>query len=96
MSAFLNIASLTLGLIAWVVPLALLLRRQRATPGATLASGAACAVALLGQLGELAHRVAIHDYAAIADTIGAIVFAAAVLVIVTTALNLTAVLVRPK
>lgn len=96
MSAFLNITSLILGLIAWVIPFALLCRRQRAVPAATLASGTACAAALLLQLGEIAHRVAISDYSAIADTIGAIVFAAAVLVAVTIVLNLAAILFRAK
>ncbi|MBQ8397328.1 MAG: hypothetical protein IJX53_03895 [Clostridia bacterium] len=96
MSAFLNITSLILGLIAWVIPFALLCRRQRAAPAAALASGTACACAMLLQLSEIGHRVAINDYAAIADTIGAVVLAAAVLVAVTVALNAAAFLIRRK
>lgn len=96
MSAFLNITSLILGLIAWVIPFPLLCRRQRAAPAATLASGTACAAALLLQLGEIAHRVAIHDYPAIIDTIGAVVLAAVILVTVTAALNLALLLIRHK
>lgn len=96
MSAFLNITSLILGLIAWVIPLALFCRRHQATPAAVLASGTACAAALLLQLGEIAHRVAIHDCSAIIDTIGAVLLAAAVLVAVTAALNLASLLIRTK
>ncbi|MBR7185535.1 MAG: hypothetical protein IKD37_08005 [Clostridia bacterium] len=61
-----------------------------------MASGTACSVALLLQLGEIMYRAAIDDYSAIADTIGAIVVAGVVLVAVTAVLNLAAVLSRTK
>jgi len=95
MSTFFSITSLTLGLIAWAIPLALILRRQSGRGGIT-ASGTACSVALWLQLGEIMHRAAIDDYSAIADTIGAIVVAGVVLVAVTAVLNLAAVLIRTK
>ena len=95
MSGFLNIASIFLGLVAWAIPLALVLRRQSGR-GGIMASGTACSAALLLQLGEIAHRAAIDDYSAIADTIGAIVVAGVVLVAVTAVLNLAAVLIRTK
>ncbi len=94
MSAFFNITSLTLGLIAWAIPLALLLRDMDSHAGGVLASGTACMTALLLQLCEIGHRVAIHDYPAIIDTIGAVIFAAMVLVAVTTVLNLAVCLRR--
>lgn len=88
MSAFFNITSLALGLVAWSVPLAFLLRGLLAHAGGVLGSVGACAASLLLQLGEIAHRVSINDYSAISDTIGAILLAGTVLVVVTFALNL--------
>ena len=77
--------SLLLGLGAWGLGIAALSGRG---PGrASAGSFCLCACALLLQIAEVAHRVNLGDYSAIEDTIGAILVASVVLVVVTMVLN---------
>lgn len=74
-----NILSILLGLAAWAVPVWALLRCARPGGGKVLLSAGCCSAALLCQLLELARRVRLGDFAAVADTIRAVCIAAAVL-----------------
>ena len=85
-----NILSILLGLAAWAVPVWILLGRTLPGGGKVLISGFCCSAALLCQLLELARRVRLGDYAAIADTIRTVCIAAAVLCTVTFVLDLAA------
>ena len=94
MSMFHSLASIILGLVAWSLPIAALVGKKGKTP-LCCGSLTACALSLLLQLREVMYRSGIGDFAAIEDTIRAVNFCAAVLVIVTLALN-TAALLRNK
>ena len=89
LSAFYNMASLALGLAAWILPLLGLAQRRKARFPAcySLASFGACLVALTMQFFEIRHRVAIHDLSAVMDTIDALAGVAAILAVVTFLLN---------
>lgn len=80
----LNLLSLLLGLFAWGLGLAALVRRSR---GLSLCSCTCCALALLVQLFEIRRRVAAADWAALLDTVPALTTAASVLLAVTVFLN---------
>ena len=86
-----NILSILLGLAAWAVPVWILLGRTLPGGGKVLISGFCCSAALLCRLLEIARRVQLGDYAAIADTIGGILTDSVVLVSVTVIVNLAAV-----
>lgn len=77
MHGLLNIASLLLGLGAWALPIAAILRRR-----SPLCSGSflLCALSLLCQILYTNHLVIIRGWSAIEDTHGAVTFAAVVLV----------------
>ena len=92
----LNIGSLVLGVCAWVFAgLAIWAPKACSSHRNTLVSFSLCAAALVLQLVEINRRVLLADYAAIADTIRAVVIASVVLVAVTMILNLVA-LARAK
>lgn len=81
-----NILSLVLGIVAWSLPVMYLMRwkyRQQLCCG----SFGLCALAMYFQLREMLRLSEKGDYAAIEDTIGAVVFAASVLLITTVILN---------
>lgn len=90
-----NIASIILGLTAWVLPLVHLMVRKRRT---LLCCGSltACALSLLFQLREAARLTDKGDWSALMDTIHAVNFCAAVLVAVTLILNALALLRKEK
>ena len=73
-AGWMNLASLALGLLAWMLPL-------------VCVSFAACAAALYLQLRYHAHLSRIEDVGAFLDTAQAAAFASAVLLCVTLALN---------
>lgn len=81
----LNLLSLLLGLSAWGLGLAALVRKE--SRGLSLCSCTCCALALLGQLLEIRRRVAAADWAALMDTLPALITAASVLLLVTIILN---------
>lgn len=85
-----NILSILLGLAAWAMPVWILLGRTLPGGGKVLISGFCCSAALLCRLLEIARRVQLGDYAAIADTIRAVCIAAAVLCVMTFVLNFAA------
>lgn len=85
MHGLLNIASLLLGLGAWALPIAAILRRRRPR---CAGSFLLCALSLLCQILYTHHLVTIRDWSAIEDTHGAVTFAAVVLVGGSVLLNL--------
>ena len=86
-----NIASLVLGICAWVLALLAIMTSKAVTAHRnTVLSFSSCVLALVFQLLEIHRRVSIGDYSAIEDTIEAIVSAAVVLSVVTVVLNVVA------
>ena len=87
-----NIGSLILGLCAWLFAILAMTACDGPTSHRnSTVSFSLCAVSLVLQLLEIHRRVLLGDYAAIADTIRAILIASAALVSVTVILNLTAI-----
>lgn len=92
MTAFFNLGSIVLGLVAWVLAcFAIKSKRAVAAYRLSVCSFSICAVSLLLQFLEISHRADLWDFSAIADTIRSIVFAACVLIAVTVFLNAVAV-----
>ena len=85
-----NTASLISGIVSWACGIAAV--EKRGCPWWIFASIASCCGAMLFQLMEVRRRVALSDWSALMDTIDAVVLAAAVLLVGTVALNLTALL----
>ena len=78
-----------MGLMAWALPVAALAGRKK--PAVFCAgSFGLCCLSLLFQLLELRRRCAVGDFSAVDDTIGAVLFAAEVLLAVAAALNTAA------
>lgn len=100
MVAWLNVGSLILGLIAWIVPVIniMLSRRKKDWHWGTLASMSlsACAVAIWFQKAYTNHLVHIEDYSALLDTTQASTSVSGVLLFVTLLLNLLAYVVYRK
>jgi len=90
-AVWLNLGSFVLGLIAWILPVAALVRRRKANPVAlSLASVSACAVSLCMQLFYADHLVKIADWSALMDTSRAVAMVSALLLAVTAILNAVA------
>ncbi|KKO53455.1 hypothetical protein [Paenibacillus sp. DMB20] len=91
MISLLNLGSLVLGLIAWILPVVNLVRYEkhehRSWGILSIMSISACAISLCLQIFYNYHLVKIEDWAALLDTTGAVAFVAAVLLIVTIILN---------
>ena len=90
----LNVASLVLGICAWVV-VVIEIAKCAYSPKSTIISFTLCASSLIVELFEISRRVNIGDYAAIEDTIRAVIIASIVLVVLTIILNIVA-LVKSK
>lgn len=91
-----NIGSLILGACAWLFGgLAIRTPNAFSSHRNTLVSFGLCTVSLVFQLLEVNRRVIIGDYAAIDDTIRAVVIASVALVVITIILNVVA-LVKAK
>ena len=90
-----NILSLLLGIAAWSLPVMYLMLWKHRT-WFCCGSFGLCALALYFQLREVLKRTNLGDFAAIEDTIGAVVFAATVLLTVTLILNALALLRRER
>lgn len=84
----LNLASLLLGLAAWVLGLMGTIKKHGCR--LTLGSFGCCALALVLELYEVRRRAELSDWAALMDTMPAVTLAASVLLIVTVLLNLLA------
>jgi hypothetical protein len=94
MVGLLNIGSLLLGLIAWVLPIVSLTQnKNRKWVVFPIISISACAISLLFQLIYNYHLVKIEDWSALMDTTGAVVFAAVVLLTGTVVLNVATLIV---
>ena len=92
----LNIGSIILGAFAWLFAgLAITTPKVFTSRKNTLVSFSLCAISLVLQLFEINRRMLLGDYAAIEDTIRAILIAGVVLVSITIILNLVA-LVKTK
>jgi len=92
-----NLGSLALGFCAWGLGIcAIRSRRSRSAYGFSFGSFCACAVSLVLQLLEVQNRVRIRDFAAIEDTIRAVILAACVLLSVTVFLNTAALIKAAK
>ena len=85
----LNIISLVLGIGAWGVAAAAISKPAKSHIS-TVLSFALCAISLVVELFEISRRVNLGDYAAIEDTIRAVIIASIVLVVVTIVLNIVA------
>ncbi len=91
MIGLLNLGSVILGLIAWILPVINLIRYEKHEHGNWVAlsimSISACAISLCLQIFYNDHLVKIADWSALMDTTGVMVFVAAVLLMVTIILN---------
>jgi uncharacterized membrane protein len=91
---FLNLGSLLLGLVAWIVPiLAMKHPNKNAVKKCfrfSIVSFSACIASLCFQLFEINHRVQIQDWSAIMDTIGTLIWTAVILAVITLTLNIMA------
>ncbi|ASN06303.1 hypothetical protein [Virgibacillus necropolis] len=91
MIGWLNLGSLVLGLIGWILPVINLMRYENRTHsnwvGLSIMSISACAISLFFQIFNGYHRVKIEDWSALMDTMSAKVLIAVVLLIVTIILN---------
>lgn len=90
----LNIASLVLGLIAWILPVVNLLRKKRNSwITLSMISICACAISLCFQIFYTYHKVTIEDWSALLDTMYTTAFASAVLLLITIVLNVMTLIV---
>lgn len=89
--SWLNVGSLVLGLIAWILPIVNLTRYDkhgnRNWIVLSIISISACAIALYFQIIYSNHLVKVEDWSALMDTSAAVESVSAVLLIVTILLN---------
>ena len=90
----LNIISLILGIGAWFVA-TIAIANPACSYKNTVISFSLCTFSLISELFEISRRVNLGDYAAIEDTIRAVIITSIVLVVVTIILNIVA-LVKSK
>lgn len=92
MIGLLNVGSLVIGLIAWLLPLIGLLQSKnndfKKWGLLSSLSLSACSISLIFQLYYQYHLVIIEDWSALMDTTGGVIFAATVLLSVTFILNI--------
>lgn len=88
---WLNLGSLVLGLIAWILPIVNLVRRNKAQNRNwivfSVASVSACAISLCMQIFYHNHLVKIEDWSALMDTAQAMALVSTVMLAVTLILN---------
>ncbi|MDQ0185772.1 hypothetical protein ACFOST_13900 [Cytobacillus kochii] len=90
---WLNIGSLVLGMVAWILPLLNLSREQENTKRWTtysFLSFICCSTAILFQLMVQKFLIEIEDFSALMDITSSVVLASSVLLIVTILLNVLA------
>ncbi|MFA9458447.1 hypothetical protein ACERJO_17010 [Halalkalibacter sp. AB-rgal2] len=91
MVELLNIGSLVLGLIAWILPIVTFIRMNNLDDHSVLTlivtSISACAISLCFQIFSINHLVTIEDWSALMDIMDTLAFVVAVLLIVTIILN---------
>lgn len=97
MYVWLNVGSFVLGLIAWMLPVVILMRYKKNEHRNWLTfpimSLSACAISLSFQIFYTYHLVEIEDWSALMDTTSTVALAAAVLLIVTILLNVITLIV---
>ena len=94
---WLNIGSLVLGLIAWILPVVNLMQYKKVDHKnwgiLAILSISACAISLCFQIFYSNHLVKIKDWSALMDTMSTVASVAAVLLIVTVLLNAITIIV---
>lgn len=100
MVGLLNLGSIALGIVAWMLPITSLMRFKKSNNSNwaihSVLSISACAISLFFQIGYSNHLVNIEDWSALMDTTGAVVFASVVLLVVTLMLNLVSAVINNK
>ncbi|MDT9025078.1 MULTISPECIES: hypothetical protein [Rossellomorea] len=100
MYGFLNIGSLLLGLIAWILPIASLAKRNKENNNTwvifSIVSISACVVALIFQILYNDYLVRIEDWSALMDTSKGVVRLSSLLAIGTIGLNVITAIVYNK
>lgn len=91
LSVIYNIGSIILGIVAWASAGIAIAKSKRAQTLSAV-SFVACIISLFLQFLEVSNRVNLGDYAAIEDTIRAVILAATLLIVVTIILNSVALL----
>ena len=90
-AGWLNLGSLILGLVAWILPVINLMQHNRTDNRRwvifSVASVSACAISLCLQIFYTAHLVEIEDWSALMDTSPSVGFVATILLAVTIILN---------
>nr|WP_231607252.1 hypothetical protein [Fictibacillus sp. 18YEL24] len=95
MFGLLNVGSLVLGLIAWILPVVNLLRKNsNSWMTLSMISICACAISLCFQIFYTYHKVTIEDWSALLDTMYTTAFASAVLLLITIVLNVMTLVVN--
>lgn len=84
---WLNLGSLVLGLIAWILPGINGTHDLRKGVLFSVVSFGACAVSLVMQIFYTDHLVKIGDFSALMDTSGAVAMVSALLIVVTVIIN---------
>ena len=91
-TAIFNVGSLILGIVAWLFgSMAIASKKKKRVHSYSVGSFSVCAISLVSQILEIENRFMQRDYAAIDDTIGGVIFASIVLVVVTIVLNIVAI-----
>ena len=97
MIGWLNVGSLLLGLIAWILPIVNLMRYTKQGHNnwivLSMISMSACAISMFFQMFNSYNRVKIEDWSALVDIMGARVSVAAVLLVGTIILNAITIIV---
>jgi cytochrome c oxidase subunit 4 len=100
MAGWLNLGSIVLGLIAWILPIVnlMLIKKHNHTNWIFLCfiSMGACTISLCFQIFYNNYLVKIEDWGALMDITGGTVFAAIVLLIVTFVLNAITLIIYSK
>ncbi|HLR69701.1 MAG TPA: hypothetical protein VK105_21645 [Virgibacillus sp.] len=89
----LNLGSLLLGIIAWVVPFLAMKHPSKKCFNFIIFSFSACIASLCLQLFEINNRVQLEDWSALMDTIGTLIWVAVILAVITIILNIIAVVI---
>ncbi|MGG3806254.1 hypothetical protein [Metabacillus fastidiosus] len=91
MFGWLNLASLVLGLIAWILPIVNLTREKKQENKnwvvLSIISISACSISLCFQIFYTYYKVTVEDWGALMDTMYAVALVSAILLIVTIILN---------
>ncbi|MHB8061781.1 MAG: hypothetical protein ACYDG2_03970 [Ruminiclostridium sp.] len=99
-ATWLNLVSLILGLIAWILPVVNLMQHNKADRRNwavfSVASVSACAISLCMQIFYTNHLVKIEDWSALMDTSSAVALVATLLLVVTIILNAITLVVYGK